>query len=73
MGLEKLWTPRIISPFRPINEILGYWGQSGAFAFHHPDTGLYFTGTVNQLSGFGHSAAFKAMIKIIKVVLKEGA
>jgi D-alanyl-D-alanine carboxypeptidase len=27
---------------------------------------LYFTGTVNQLSGFGHSAAFRAMISIIK-------
>jgi len=29
-------------------------------------TGLYFTGTLNQLSGWGHSAAIKAMIKIIK-------
>ena len=68
IGLEKLWTPRFISPFKPIREIIGCWGQSGAFAFHHPDTDLYFTGTVNQLSGFGHSAAFRAMIKIIKAV-----
>jgi D-alanyl-D-alanine carboxypeptidase len=66
IGLEKLWTPRILSPFKPIREIIGCWGQSGAFAFHHPDTDLYFTGTVNQSSGFGHSAAFKAIIKIIK-------
>lgn len=66
IGLEKLWTPRILSPFKPIREIIGCWGQSGAFAFHHPDTDLYFTGTVNQSSGFGHSAAVKAMIKIIK-------
>ncbi|TVQ02462.1 MAG: class C beta-lactamase-related serine hydrolase [Balneolaceae bacterium] len=71
IGLEKLWTPRFISPLRPINEILGFWGQSGAFAFHHPGTGLYFTGTVNQLSGFGHSAAYNAMVKIIKTALKE--
>lgn len=68
IGLEKLWTPRILSPFKPIGELLGCWGQSGAFAFNNPETGLYFTGTVNQLSGFGHSAAFKAMIKIIKSV-----
>jgi D-alanyl-D-alanine carboxypeptidase len=66
IGLEKLWTPGFISPFRPVREILGCWGQSGAFGFHHPDTDLYFTGTVNQLSGFGHSEAFKAMLKIIK-------
>jgi len=66
IGLEKLWTPRFISPLKPIREIIGCWGQSGAFAFHHPETDLFFTGTVNQLSGFGHSAAFKAMIRIIK-------
>lgn len=68
LGLEKLWTPRLISPFKPIGELLGFWGQTGAFAFHNPETDLYFTGTVNQASGFGHSAAFKAMINIIKSV-----
>jgi len=66
LGLEKLWTPRIISPLKPIKEVLGFWGQTGAFAFHNPETDLYFTGTVNQVSGMGHSAAYKAMIKIIK-------
>ena len=66
LGLEKLWTPRFISPFKPITEILGFWGQTGAFAFYNPDSDLYFTGTVNQASGFGHSAAFGAMLKIIK-------
>ncbi len=66
LGLEKLWTPRIISPLKPIKEILGFWGQTGAFAFYNPETDLYFTGTINQVSGMGHSAAYKAMIKIIK-------
>ncbi len=68
MGLEKLWIPRIISPLKPVSEVLGFWGHSGAFAFHHPETDLYFTGTVNQLSGLGHSAAYNAMIRIIKKV-----
>ncbi len=66
LGLEKLWTPRFLSPFKPIGEVLGFWGQSGAFAFYNPQTDLYFTGTINQLSGFGHSAAYNAIIKIIK-------
>jgi D-alanyl-D-alanine carboxypeptidase len=66
LGLEKLWTPRIISPLKPIGEVLGFWGQTGAFAFHNPQSNLYFTGTVNQVSGMGHSAAYKAMIKIIQ-------
>lgn len=66
MGLEKLWTPRLFSPFKPIKEVLGFWGQTGAFAFYNPETDLYFTGTINQASGFGHSAAYSAIIKIIK-------
>jgi CubicO group peptidase (beta-lactamase class C family) len=66
LGLEKLWTPRIISPLKPIGEILGFWGQTGAFAFHNPENNLYFTGTVNQVNGMGHSAAYKAMINVIK-------
>ena len=39
---------------------------SGAFAFYNPETDLYFSGTVNQLSGFGHRSALRAMVKIIK-------
>ena len=68
LGIEKLWTPRILSPIKPIREVLGFWGQTGAFAFYNPETDLYFTGTVNQASGFGHSAAYNAIIKIIKSV-----
>ncbi|MGY0694979.1 serine hydrolase domain-containing protein [Virgibacillus sp. FSP13] len=45
--------------------LIGHWGQTGAFAFYHPKTDLYFTGTVNQF--YGHSAAAKMMIKIIKM------
>ncbi|WP_313432159.1 serine hydrolase domain-containing protein [Siminovitchia terrae] len=72
IGLEKLWVPRIVSPFKPIGDILGFWGQSGAFAFYHPKRDLYFTGTVNQSSGIGHNSAFNAMIKIIKAVDDRG-
>ncbi len=69
IGLEKLFTPRIISPFKPIKEIVGFWGQTGSFAWYHPDTDLYFCGTTNQINGAGHAAAGKAMLKIIKSVL----
>lgn len=68
IGLEKLWVPRIVSPLKPIGDIIGFWGQSGAFAFHHPGQDLYFTGTVNQASGMGHNLAYKAMTSIIKEV-----
>lgn len=66
VGLEKLWTPRLYFPLKPIKEVLGFWGQTGAFAFYSPEKELFFTGTINQLSGFGHGAAYKAVTKIIQ-------
>lgn len=69
VGLEKLWTPRIISPFKPIREIVGFWGQTGSFAFYNSDADLYFCGTTNQINGAGHRAATDAMVKIIKSAL----
>ena len=68
IGLEKQWTPWFLSPFDPIGELLGFWGQSGAFAFHNPQRDLYFTGTVNQLSGMGHGAAVSAMVRVMKAM-----
>lgn len=66
VGLERQWLPWFMSPFRPLGELLGFWGQSGAFAFHNPRRDLFFTGTVNQLSGFGHGAAVSAMVRIMR-------
>ncbi len=68
IGLERQWIPKIYTPFHPIGDLLGFWGQSGAFVFHNPDRDLFFTGTVNQLSGFGHGAAVKAMLRVIRAV-----
>lgn len=69
IGLEKLWTPWFASPFKPIREIIGFWGQTGSFAFYNSDSDLYFTGTTNQINGAGHRAAAGAMVRIIKSVL----
>lgn len=66
VGLERQWLPWVMSPFRPLGDLLGFWGQSGAFAFHNPQRDLFFTGTVNQLSGFGHGAAVSAMVRVMK-------
>ncbi len=65
LGMEKLWTPWFISPLRPIRDVMGFWGQTGAFVFHHKATGVTCAGTVNQASGRGHSAAIWAMLRVI--------
>lgn len=72
IGLEKIWVPRIVSLRKPITEILGFWGQTGSFAWYNSDTDLYFCGTTNQIDGSGHAAVTSAIIKIIKKVLNKG-
>lgn len=69
IGLEKLWIPWFVSPVKYPGEILGFWGQTGSFAFYNPKTDLFFCGTTNQINGKGHRLATGAMLKIIKSVL----
>ena len=66
LGMEKLWTPWFLSPLRPIRDVTGFWGQTGAFVFHHPETGMTCAGTVNQANGMGHSSAIWAMLRVIR-------
>jgi CubicO group peptidase (beta-lactamase class C family) len=68
IGLERQPTPWILSPRNPINEIVGFWGQTSAYTWYNPDTGLYFSGTANQSNVSGHTAIMNAIIKIIKSV-----
>ena len=58
-----------VSLFELKDGLIGHWGQSGSFAFYHPKTDLYFTGTVNQF--YGHGIAAKKIIKIIKSYQKN--
>lgn len=66
IGLEKIWIPWIVSPFKHPGDILGFWGQTGSFAFYNPKSDLYFCGTTNQINGRGHRAAASTMLKVIK-------
>ncbi|PRY83548.1 serine hydrolase domain-containing protein [Mongoliibacter ruber] len=69
IGLEKLWIPWILSPFKYPGEILGFWGQTGSFAFYNPKADLYFCGATNQINGRGHRKATGLMLKTIKSLL----
>lgn len=69
IGLEKLWIPRIMFPFKYPGEILGFWGQTGTFAFYNPKTDLYFCGATNQVNGKGHRKATRLMIDTVKGML----
>ena len=69
IGLEKIWVPWIASPFKHPGEILGFWGQTGSFAFYNPKSDLYFCGTTNQINGRGHRAATSTMLNVIKSII----
>ena len=63
IGVARFKLPRIFSPFRPIPELIGHSGLSGAFAYYCPEKDLYLTGTVNQLAKPG--LPYKLMIKLL--------
>jgi D-alanyl-D-alanine carboxypeptidase len=44
--------------------MFGHWGQSGAFAFYHPEKEVYLSGSANQF--YGHQVAAKVMLNILK-------
>lgn len=66
MGLEKIWTPWFASPFKPVGEVLGFWGQTSAFAFYNKKSGLYLTGTANQMLGKGHQSMGGLIFKTVR-------
>jgi len=63
LGVARFKLPRIFSPFKPIPELIGHSGLSGAFAYYCPEKDLYLTGTVNQIAKPGLS--YRLMIKLL--------
>jgi len=63
IGIQKFYLPRILSPFKPVPDMIGHSGSVGAVAFYVPDRDIYMTGTVNQQAR--PNIAFQAMIKIV--------
>jgi D-alanyl-D-alanine carboxypeptidase len=63
IGIQKFHLPRILSPFKPVPDMIGHSGSVGSVAFYIPDMGIYITGTVNQQAK--PNIAFQTMIKIV--------
>ena len=63
IGLQKFYMPRILSPFKPVPDMIGHSGSVGSVAFYVPDMDVYITGTVNQQAR--PNVAFQTMIKIV--------
>ncbi len=49
LGMLRFRLPRLFTPLRPMPEVLGHTGASGAWLFYCPPLDLYLAGTVSQL------------------------
>lgn len=65
-GIQKFYTPRLLSPFIPIPDMIGHCGSTGTAAFYIPEKKVFITGAVNQTKNPG--LIFKTMIEIIRKV-----
>lgn len=63
LGMMRFKLPWIFSPFKPIPELIGHSGLSGAFAYYCPAKDMYMTGTVNQIDKPQHS--YRLMVKLL--------
>lgn len=49
LGIMRFTTPRWLSPFTQIPEMIGHSGSFGTVLYHTPERDLYISGTVNQM------------------------
>ena len=63
IGIQKFYIARILSPFRPVPEMIGHSGSVGSVAFYVPEMEVYIVGMTNQLAQ--PNIAFQTMIKIL--------
>lgn len=62
-GVMLFRLPRFLSLFQKQPDLIGHSGISGAFLFAEPETGVFISGTVNQLSS--RSLPYKIMLPLV--------
>lgn len=50
LAMMRFQTPRLLKPFLSLPTLIGHSGATGSWLFYAPDTDLYVTGTVDQLT-----------------------
>jgi CubicO group peptidase (beta-lactamase class C family) len=65
-GMMRIKLPRVFSPFRPLPELIGHSGSTGAFAYYCPKKALYLVGTVNQITA--QRRAFQLRIQMVNAL-----
>lgn len=50
LGMMRFRMPRLITPLRPLPEVIGHTGACGSWLFYCPSLDMYLTGTVSQVT-----------------------
>jgi D-alanyl-D-alanine carboxypeptidase len=69
LGMMRFKLPRILTPFKPVPEILGHTGVSGSWLFYCPELDLYLCGTVDQTAEA--ALPFRVLPKLLRVFQPE--
>lgn len=48
LGIMRFQLPRLLTPFRPVPQVVGHTGSTGTWLFHAPQPDLYLVGAVSQ-------------------------
>lgn len=68
LGMMRFRMPRLLTPLRPMPEVMGHTGAVGSWLFYCPAYDLIVAGTVSQVTAA--AAPFKAVPKLLGIMEK---
>lgn len=66
LGIMRFRIPRVLTPFRPVPQVVGHTGSTGSWLFHAPEQDLYLAGTVNQMTA--GAVPFRLVPRVLRAV-----
>ena len=66
LAMMRFQAPRLLKPLFPIPTLIGHTGASGSWLFYAPDSDLYLTGTVDQLTA--PAVPFKKLPRLVRQI-----
>lgn len=69
LGVMRFRLPRMLTPFKPVPQVVGHTGSTGTWLFHAPEPDLYVAGAVSQITA--GALPFKVVPGILRVVTEN--
>jgi hypothetical protein len=66
LGIIRFRLPRLLTPFRPVPELVGHSGVTGSWLFHCRELDIITAGTVDQVRGA--AAPYRFVPRLIRAL-----